>query len=200
MYERSILNKTDKLLFVDWPLTEFHRKWIAPGGPWKTSAGPYSDPSAKESRLEYTLEPKYTQTIVYRGLGEPSDTKVAVASIVATIAVEGRESNIVAVNLQITSRWQPSDSGFSSKIELLNRGDAIRVDWGRKSEIVIDNADEAKLFAKPLELSSSGEPRVLQIHSAERPRPVERSFTIRTRRGESVLEAKALLFLPARER
>src|SRR2546423_1246373 len=72
MCERSILNKTNKKLFVDWPLTAFHRTWLAPGGPWKTFAGPYSDPSAKDGPLEYTLEPKHTPTIVYRGLGEPA--------------------------------------------------------------------------------------------------------------------------------
>ena len=131
-FSRGVSNRTDRPLFVDWPVASINKKWVASRSVYSESFGPYPLQTTEAGNLEYTITPKRTPTTVLRGDGEPK-TSTSFGIVGAVLPMAKAEGHPVALNFQWMSEWKKEGEDYTYTYSLLQRGDPIRVLWSFKT-------------------------------------------------------------------
>jgi hypothetical protein len=111
-FRRTVLNKTTSKIYVYWPVAGCKGCWVAPGTArkWEYEIGPFLDRTVAEGPLEYDLDRKTMDTMVYRGNGEPVGKRLTTA-IKGHFATSNGVQNF-PVSIRLTSDFNQVTAGY----------------------------------------------------------------------------------------
>jgi hypothetical protein len=175
LFNRSVTNRTGKPLFVHWPLAGCQKTWINGHGTWERKTGPFGDPTTGNGNLEYTLEKKEMPTVVFRGMGEPTVSRVA-TSIKGELVAEGKTFRL---DFTVNSEVKKADGSFTYGFTFLNRGSPVLASW-ETAELVKFRAPDRELPTGPFRLQSNNEPLSFSLISRTPPKLAPQNLTIMT--------------------